>query len=64
MRGQARAGKKVEQPRSESRLRVPEARRLLRAVGEPEEQQARQLHWSRFRRQHQQRACRELRKRH
>jgi len=28
-------------------------RRLLQAVGESEEQQARRLHWSHFRRQHQ-----------
>ncbi len=31
-------------------------RRLLQALGEPQEQQARRLHWSQFRRQHQQRA--------
>jgi hypothetical protein len=31
-------------------------RRLLHALGESEEQQARRLHWSRFRRQHQGRA--------
>jgi transposase len=35
---------------------VPEARRLLQAVGESEEQQARRLRWSHFRRQHQARA--------
>ena len=33
-------------------------RRLLRAVGEPEQQQARRLRWSHFRRQHQARAQR------
>jgi Putative transposase of IS4/5 family (DUF4096) len=33
-------------------------RRLLHAVGESEEQQARRLHWSHFRRQHQGRAQR------
>ncbi len=33
-------------------------RRLLQAVGEGEDQQARRLHWSRFRRQHQERAQR------
>jgi hypothetical protein len=33
-------------------------RRLLQAVGEAEEQQARRLHWSHFRRQHQGRAQR------
>jgi hypothetical protein len=32
---------------------VPEVRRFLQAVGESEEQQARRLHWSHFRRQHQ-----------
>src|SRR6266487_1035003 len=39
-------------------LSVPEVRRLLQAVGEAEEQQARRLHWSHFRRQHQGRAQR------
>jgi Putative transposase of IS4/5 family (DUF4096) len=37
---------------------VPEVRRLLHAVGESQEQQARRLHWSHFRRQHQARAQR------
>jgi transposase len=37
---------------------VPEVRRLLHALGESEEQQAQQLRWSRFRRQHQARAQR------
>jgi transposase len=37
---------------------VPEVRRLLQAVGESEEQQARRLRWSHFRRQHQARAQR------
>jgi Putative transposase of IS4/5 family (DUF4096) len=37
---------------------VPEVRRLLHAVGESQEQQARRLHWSHFRRQHQARAPR------
>jgi hypothetical protein len=35
---------------------VPEVRRLLHALGESEEQQARRLGWSRFRRRHQARA--------
>ena len=35
---------------------MPEVRRLLHAVGESEEQQARRLRWSHFRRQHQARA--------
>jgi hypothetical protein len=35
---------------------VPEVRRLLQTVGQTQEQQARGLHWSRFRRQHQWRA--------
>jgi hypothetical protein len=37
---------------------VPEVRRLLQAVGEAEELQARRLRWSHFRRQHQGRAQR------
>lgn len=37
---------------------MPEARRFLHAVGEPEEQQARRLRWSHLRRQHQARAQR------
>ena len=37
---------------------MPEVRRLLQAVGESEEQQARRLRWSHFRRQHQARAQR------
>jgi len=37
-------------------LSLPEVRRLLHALGESEEHQARRLHWSRFRRQHQGRA--------
>jgi Putative transposase of IS4/5 family (DUF4096) len=37
---------------------VPEVRRVLQAVGESEEQQARRLRWSHFRRQHQARAQR------
>ena len=37
---------------------MPEVRRLLQALGESEEQQARRLLWSRFRRQHQARAQR------
>jgi hypothetical protein len=37
---------------------VPEVRRLLHALGEPEQQQARRLHWSRWRRQQQARAQR------
>lgn len=37
---------------------MPEVRRLLQAVGESEEQQARRLGWSHFRRQHQARAQR------
>ena len=37
---------------------MPEVRRLLHALGESEEQQARRLRWSRFRRQHQARAQR------
>jgi hypothetical protein len=37
---------------------VPEVRRLLHAVGESQEQRARRLHWSHFRRQHQARAQR------
>jgi len=32
---------------------VPEVRRLLHALSEPQEQQVRRLHWSGFRRQHQ-----------
>ncbi len=32
---------------------MAEVRRLLHAVGESEEQQARRLHWSHFRRRHQ-----------
>lgn len=39
-------------------LSMPEVRRLLHAVGAAEDQQARRLHWSRFRRQHQARAQR------
>ena len=39
-------------------MSASEVRRLLHAVGESEEQQARRLHWSRFRRQHQARARR------
>jgi hypothetical protein len=35
---------------------VPEVRRLLQALGEAQERQARRLHWSHFRRQHQGRA--------
>jgi hypothetical protein len=34
-------------------LSVPELRRLLQLLGEPEEQRAKRLWWSRFRRQHQ-----------
>jgi transposase len=37
-------------------LSLPEVRRLLHALSESEEQQARRLRWSRFRRQHQARA--------
>ncbi len=39
-------------------MSVREVRRLLQGLGESEEQQARRLHWSRFRRQHQGRAQR------
>jgi len=34
-------------------LSVPEVRRLLHALSEPQERQTRRLHWSSFRRQHQ-----------
>lgn len=37
---------------------MPEVRRLLHTLGEAEEQQARRLHWSHFRRRHQARAQR------
>ncbi len=39
-------------------LSVPEVRRLFQAMSESQDQQARRLHWSRFRRQHQGRARR------
>lgn len=39
-------------------MSVPEVRRVLQAVGAAEDQQARRLHWSRLRRQHQARAQR------
>lgn len=37
---------------------MPEVRRLFQAISESQDQQARCLHWSRFRRQHQARAQR------
>lgn len=37
---------------------MPEVRRLFQAMSESQDQQARRLHWSRFRRQHQARAQR------